>query len=362
MRQSQDELARSQDRVRSLQTELDQAWERQREAEAVGQQLKDAQGERDQLRARAEALAVRAADADRMQDALRSGRVEISRLRGQIRTFQQAAASSAKELEAVGLERDRLREEVDQVRAQREASLAAAGSQGPLAEEWEALWAERDRLRAEQRTMTEEVERLRAQLSTREQELAEGAAARDAREGEMQRLRQEVETLRQERPAVARPNDDLGREEESVPAPGTGPATPHQQAEQRFQAAVARFTELVDQIQSLRAELGQQQERPGERKGTRGWLWSGSSSGGELREDEALYRRLDALRAEAITHQEAAAAAAAAAVRADLERQLAETRSRLKEAAERASRLEAELREYRGRSTPRPTPGLSPFR
>jgi pSer/pThr/pTyr-binding forkhead associated (FHA) protein len=322
MQQAQAELARSQDQVRALQAELDQARDRWREAEAGRRHLDDARAECDRLRARAEALAVRAAEADRMEEALRGWRVEISRLRAQIRTSQQAAASTARELEVVGRERDQLREEAKQVRAQLEAGLTSAGRLGPLPEELEALRAERDRLQGEQRAITAQAERLRAQLSEREQALAEAAAARDA--------------------------------------PGMGPGTAHQEAEQRFQAAVARFTRLVDEIQSLRAELGQQQGHLGEPKGARGWLWSSSSPGREQGMDEALYRRLETLRAEATTEREAAAAAAAEAVRADLARQLAEVRGRLKEAAERADRLEAELQEHRGRSTPLPAPGLSP--
>jgi pSer/pThr/pTyr-binding forkhead associated (FHA) protein len=253
------------------------------------------------------------------------------------------------------------------------SAMAASRVLIPGADERE----EGDRLRDEQATAAAEAERLRGQVATLEHSLAEATAreglvqaAQEAQElaraeerrqwqaqldearrqadqqrqdanAQAEHLRQEVETLQQER--------------ERLTAAENAPGTSHQAAEQRFQAAVARFATLLDQIDSLREEFQRdRQSRQGQRSGLWSRLWTRPQSEPEPWQ-EALFRRLDTLREEATAERGRALDASAEAIRADHERRLAEARRRYQEAAERADRLEAELRGHLGRGS-RPAP------
>jgi len=146
--------------------------------------------------------------------------------------------------------------------------------------------------------------------------------------------------------------DALTQEREHLTLHGNALDTSHQEAEQRFQTAVARFGTLLAQIQSLREEFQQdQQSHEGRRSGGWSWPWTRSAPQPEPW-PEALFRRLDDLRKEATAEQRRAEDASADVIRADNERQLAEARRQFQEAAERADRLEAELRQHREQGTP----------
>ena len=142
--------------------------------------------------------------------------------------------------------------------------------------------------------------------------------------------------------------DALTQEREHLTLHGNALDTSHQEAEQRFQTAVARFGTLLAQIQSLREEFQQDQQS---RSGGWSWPWTRSAPQPELW-PEALFRRLDDLRKEATAEQRRAEDASVDVIRADNERQLAEARRQFQEAAERADRLEAELRQHREQANP----------
>jgi chromosome segregation ATPase len=96
-------------RVPALQEERDQAWERQRDAEVLRQQLVDSQAECDRLRAQAGALASQVAEMADLQAQLeaaqaRAGELEVVRAerdqwQTQTQAFQDRLASDASELE-----------------------------------------------------------------------------------------------------------------------------------------------------------------------------------------------------------------------------------------------------------------------
>jgi hypothetical protein len=178
-------------------------------------------------------------------------------------------------------------------------------------------------------------------------ELESLRAELEGRRGEAGRLGREADAARRECEAMRGQLDDLSQERERLAALRDEPIAPHQEAERRFQDAVARFTRLVEQIESLEAERGRQ-GRAGAPTGALGRLWAGARHKGKEDDQQALYRRLESLRAEAAAERERAEGASADAVRADFERQLAEARRQSQEAVERADRLAAELRGRRG--------------
>ncbi|SRR5579883_462548 len=148
LKETQDELERSQQNLRVLQAEVDQDLEDQCNIQALKRQLTEMQVEHAQLCARVPELEERANSADQLGDRLRSAYAETDQLRIQLRAVESRIA----ELETVGAECDRLRE---QTRAFESQIAEAAGLQSRLgtaearALELDAICAERDRWQAE---------------------------------------------------------------------------------------------------------------------------------------------------------------------------------------------------------------------
>jgi pSer/pThr/pTyr-binding forkhead associated (FHA) protein/chromosome segregation ATPase len=211
MQEIQSELALSQDESRGLKTELDQALERQREIEALGQQLADIHAKHEHLSSRVPDLEERANSADRLWDQIRTAGAETEQLRVQLR----AAESQATELEIARAECDRLREHVHSLESQ---SVEAAALQSRLetaeasALDRDGVRAERDQWHAEAQTLQDEIishsaerQEWQRRLEAAQQELiAEREAGRAMRE----RLEQESATLQQVRADLAGRNDD----------------------------------------------------------------------------------------------------------------------------------------------------------
>jgi pSer/pThr/pTyr-binding forkhead associated (FHA) protein len=364
-------------------------WDRSRGEQQAS--AAEAERLRAQVAALEQALAeVRAAHdglARAQQEAGAAREAERQALRGQYEREQQARAREAQERARAEELREAARGQFDQ---EREALRRQAEA---LRAEALAARQEGERLEAQRAQAVAEVDLLRARAAALEQTLAEAKATHDGlvrgqqevgagwqaerqalrgrceqeqaraheaegqaralradlevQRGEAGRLRQEAEAARQESEGLRSQLETLRREYEAAAALREEPAPSHQEAEQRFRGAVARFTQLVEQIQSLQTELGQSQGRGGRPARGLARVWARSPAGGEGHDQAALFRRLEALQTEAAAERERAE-------RAHLERQLAETQHQLQEAAERASRLEAELHEHRERAVLRP--------
>src|SRR5262249_38078730 len=128
-------------------TALAAAGERQRDAEALRQQLADTQADCDRLREQARAL----------EDQL-SG---IADLQARLET----AEASARELEVVCGERDCWQAEAQDLQAQLASAAADREQLGRLAADLDTAHAERDRLHAERQTSRDSAERATARVS-----------------------------------------------------------------------------------------------------------------------------------------------------------------------------------------------------
>ena len=107
LRETREELARTQGTAHDHHAELNEAKERQKDAEALRQQLADAGTKHDQLFVRILELEGRATSADRLQDRLRDAEAETEQLREQL----QAAQSGLDESNGLRSECVRLQEQ-----------------------------------------------------------------------------------------------------------------------------------------------------------------------------------------------------------------------------------------------------------
>jgi pSer/pThr/pTyr-binding forkhead associated (FHA) protein len=170
-----------------LPAELDQARERQRDAEVLRQQLADSEAECDRLREQARALEVQVAEAAGLQTRL------------------EAAEAGARELDVVRGDRDRWQAEAQDLQARLAADSADREQLDRLAADLHAAQAERDRLQAEQQTSRCSAEQALARASDLERGLTAAAAAgetalAEARarwESERQALEAQLERERQ---------------------------------------------------------------------------------------------------------------------------------------------------------------------
>ena len=191
LQEIQDKLAHAQDETRGLQTELDQALERQRDVDILKQNLTDSQAENVRFRAHVSELEERANSIDRLQVQLQDAGAESERLRVQLRAVESRAA----ELEGVLAECDRLREQTRVLEGQvgkmadLQAQLEAAEAR---ASELEVVRGERDRWQAETQTLQA---RLASELAEREQ-LSRLAEDLHAAQAELDRLQAEEQTSR----------------------------------------------------------------------------------------------------------------------------------------------------------------------
>ena len=166
--------------VAALRAELDQAGERQRDAEILRQQLADTQAEGDRLRERAGAREAQVAGM-----ALLPARLE-------------AAEAEERDLEVVRGERDHWQAEAHDLQAQLASDAADREQLARLVADLGAACAERDRLRAEQQSSRDSAEQATARVADLERALTEAAAGHEtalAAAGERQR---DAEALRQQ--------------------------------------------------------------------------------------------------------------------------------------------------------------------
>jgi pSer/pThr/pTyr-binding forkhead associated (FHA) protein len=147
--------------VVTLQAELDQARERQRDAEVLRQQLADSQAECNRLREQACALEVQVAGMASLQTRL------------------EAAEASARELDVVRGERDRWQAEAQNLQARLRSDAASQEQLGRLGADLHAAQVERDRLQTERQTSRHLAEQTCARVSDLERALTEAAAAHE---------------------------------------------------------------------------------------------------------------------------------------------------------------------------------------
>jgi pSer/pThr/pTyr-binding forkhead associated (FHA) protein/chromosome segregation ATPase len=259
LQEAQDDLARSQDKARALQAELDQARERQRDAEGLRQQLADARAEHELLHARVPELEGRATSADRLRAELQAAGAEVERLRVQLR----AAESRAAEAEAVRAECGRWQDEARAARAGFERADAERQRLGGLAGELDAVRAERDRLAAEHQGATQAAGQARARVGELERSLAEAAAAHEAERADLTRTLEGARTrweserqalaarLEQERMAHAEAAEAGARDAQAR-------AAEREEWRQRLEAAQRQFAREREALQA-RGEQARQQ-------------------------------------------------------------------------------------------------------
>jgi pSer/pThr/pTyr-binding forkhead associated (FHA) protein/chromosome segregation ATPase len=221
----QEKLALAQDEKRDLQADLDQAHQRQRDVEALRQQLADALAEQARLSDRVPELENQASLADRRQTQLREVEAETERLREQLRV----AESREAELEAVRAECDRLQE---QARALKVEVSGMTGLQAQL-EAAEAIARELDTFRDERDRWQTEAQELQVRLASEASE----------REEWRQRLEAAQQRLVEQRDAVA------NRDAE------------HDAALQRLQDFQEKLALAQDEKRGLQAALDQNLER-----------------------------------------------------------------------------------------------------
>ncbi len=147
--------------VANLRAELDQARERQRDAEVLRQQLADSQAECDRLREQADGLEAQVAGMAFLQVQL------------------EAAEARACELDVVREERDRWQAETQALQARLASDSADREQLGRLAADLHAAQAERDQLQTEEHTSRHSAEQAGARVSDLERALTEAAAAHE---------------------------------------------------------------------------------------------------------------------------------------------------------------------------------------
>jgi pSer/pThr/pTyr-binding forkhead associated (FHA) protein len=175
--------------VHTLQAELDQARERQRDAEILRQQLADSQAECDRLREQARTLEIQVAEVTGLQARL------------------EAAQANAHELEVVRSERDHWQAEAQELQTRLVSDSAQQEQLSQLAAALHAAQAERDRLQSEQQTFQHAAEQARLRVAELECALTEAAAVHEAAleaargrwESERQALEARLELERQGR-------------------------------------------------------------------------------------------------------------------------------------------------------------------
>jgi hypothetical protein len=409
-RQLDEAYRQSDDQAEALRQEREQTEQLRGQLTALEQSLAEVAAARDSLaKASQDARAQHHAEAQaakervrdearqhwqaRLEEAQRQTGQETEALHGKLAALEQSLADAA-------AAHDSLAKASQEAHAQHHAEAQAAEER--VRDEARRHW--QARLEEAQHQTGQETEALHGKLAALEQSLADAAAARDslakasqeahaqrdseeraraeerglwqrqlddarlqagqelqAGQAETERLRQEGDALRKEKQTLLRQVDALTQEREHLTASASAAGSYQQEAEQRFRAAVAQFETLVEQIQSLRKEFQQsQQSQPSpqyQQLGSWGWVTTGSARHPQVWKEDV--RRLEELGKEATAAQARAAEASAEAIRADYERQLAEAGRRIQEAAERADRLEAELREHRERVIPPPPP--NPF-
>lgn len=241
------------------------------------------------------------AERDRLVDDVRSAVEQLELTRHQVDHGGQLAA----ELAELRAERDRLREELEDLRARLEAHRADTEQLGRLSLDYEAVCSERDRLQDEARILRGQMEALRSEvleaqhLRSRVTELERLAAANsvvavssgsvplpgrstggtlvpdhefDALRAQVERLRLDMETARNERDVTVRKLSALQQEREQL-------VSLRNEAEQRYQTVVtrgndvfqkakqhietltSRNTELGDEIKRLRQDLTLAQQK-----------------------------------------------------------------------------------------------------
>ena len=241
------------------------------------------------------------AERDRLVDDVRAAMEQIEQTRQQAGHAGQLAA----ELAELRAERDQLREELDDLRARLEAHRADTEQLGRLSLDYEAVCSERDRLQDEARILRGQMEALRSEvleaqhLRARVIELERVAAEHsvvavssgsvpipgrpggatlvpdhefDALRAQVERLRLDMETARNERDATVRKLSALQQEREQL-------VSLRNEAEQRYQTVVtrgndvfqkakqhietltSRNTELGDEIKRLRQDLALAQQK-----------------------------------------------------------------------------------------------------
>ncbi len=317
------------------------------------------------------------ADAERRStDEVRAGRArdlqvfrdEVAGLRTQLESAMADAATQLRQREGElaaaraewECERKALNGELDQARRavdDRQAQLDERAGQASARERQyqeqmtaaHAEWTrERQDLRDEVVGIRRELESLRDELATAKRDatakeqlgLSEFEAFRTRADEERQHLVAEADTLRQTveshrvelATAHAQAEHDRQGLQTQVAAlqqranltPPVTPDTTLAKLTDQFRVAAGRFNNLVDQIETLHAEL---RERSKQREESRRGVLSrflGGSRGDEAETSAAVERRLAAMRADAVIEQERAALLASEAARADLEQRLAE--------------------------------------
>jgi chromosome segregation protein len=185
LRQVQEELARSQDRERELQSNLDEARAELGGLSQARAQLSQARGQIDGLLQQIESLGGRADAAARLEAALRSTQAETEQLRAQLDEARarlsefdpDGAEAMARDLAALHDERELLRDELQQLQSELDIRSAEAAKTDQLAKDLESLRAERDRLHVEGKNGLGREERLRGELRELEQRLSESTAS-----------------------------------------------------------------------------------------------------------------------------------------------------------------------------------------
>jgi chromosome segregation ATPase len=144
--------------VATLQADLDQARERQRDAEILRQQLADSQAECDRLREQVE--------------------IQVAVMTG-LQTQLEAAEARGRELKVIRGERDSWQAEVQNLQARLAADSADREQLGRVAADLHAAQVDRDRLQTEQQTSRHSAEQALARVSDLERALTEAAAAHE---------------------------------------------------------------------------------------------------------------------------------------------------------------------------------------
>jgi chromosome segregation ATPase len=382
LRQVQDELARSQDREHELRAFLDLARAELRSSSEAQAELSEARTEIGHLLHQIGSLSGRADAVDRLEAELRFTHAEAELLRAQLQEARATLCQSdpggveamARDLATLRDERDLLREGLQELRCELEASSAAAASADQLARDLEILRAERDRLNADQQAGSGREERLRDEIRQLERSLSESTAshetARATIAGQLEEARARWESERQ---AIHREWDERLRAhvrdgerrlgEEQARAMAVQQQELQQREDDRSQFD-RELDSLREETERLRNQLQARSQECDELAGRAEGLVHECAAGleqAEARRQEVDRLAADRTKAEAALHEaerryqaendrlrqalEAArdqADLAARDVSGELERRLAEVQDRLRTETERANQMAAE--------------------
>jgi len=297
LQQAQKEMALAQDEARSLQTELDQARERQRDAESLRQQLMDVRAEHAQLSARVPELEDRAGAADHLWAQLRAAGAEVEQLRervndaesrgteleavraecGRLReqvcalevqvaeaagleTRLEAAEAGARELKVVRLERERWQTEAQDLQARLEAQAGEQEQLRGLVADLHAAQAEQERLQSEHKAAQQSAEQAWGRVSDLERALAEAATAQAQAAVEREEWQQQLEQEREGARAVSARLDHEIAALQQVQADLAARNAEHDATLQRLQQAQEKMALAQDEARSFQTELDQARE------------------------------------------------------------------------------------------------------